>query len=191
MNDEVGSGNKPFVIKEDPFSLDVKSLWVKVRCSYCDQYMSLCPPNETLESNLKNHIAGTKHERIVADADSDKSKGSAIRSGRRGRPSTSGSLSGGVKLNYTIGSDMLVLQASQVISILQIKVCFYLSCAGIIGFHHVSMLVKYFPSSPCITIPTPMVVCMDSLRLQFMSFFIIKKYILKERLDIEGVLYLG
>jgi hypothetical protein len=53
---------------------------VKVRCSYYNQYMSLCPPNKTLELNLKNHIASTKHERNAVDADNDSSREASIRS---------------------------------------------------------------------------------------------------------------
>jgi hypothetical protein len=70
VNDKSTSKTKPFTALGDPDSMDVKCFWYKVRCVYCNDVFTLCPPKKNLEVNLMNHIGGRKHEKIVAGADS-------------------------------------------------------------------------------------------------------------------------
>jgi hypothetical protein len=68
----------------------LKSFWYKVWCKLCGDLFQLCPPKKNLEGNLKNHLQGLKHCKVVEDAASGARSGTlALSTGRRGRPSAS------------------------------------------------------------------------------------------------------
>jgi hypothetical protein len=78
----------PFVVVGDPKAEHLKSFWYKERCKLCGDLFQLCPPKKNLEGNLKNHLQGLKHCKVVEDAASGARSGSlALSTGRRGRPS--------------------------------------------------------------------------------------------------------
>ena len=77
----------------------VKSFWVKARCAYCNDFFVLCPHKRNLESQLQNHLGGTKHEKVVYVEDTGKGVPSALRTGKRGRPSVSSGSSGVMQSN--------------------------------------------------------------------------------------------
>jgi hypothetical protein len=52
VNANTFSKTKPFAVVGDANDDLVKSFWMKVRCTYCDEYFALYPPNKTLEINL-------------------------------------------------------------------------------------------------------------------------------------------
>ena len=82
--------NRPtFVVVGDVDSHGLKSYWFKARCTYCNECFMLCPTKKQLESNLINHGTSIKHLKRVQDVDSNKGRGAALSSGRKGRPSRS------------------------------------------------------------------------------------------------------
>lgn len=83
-------GVLPFTVVGDVEIPNPKSFWFKVKCPYCRDLLSLCPPKKNLEANLENHIAGSKHMVAVEEANAKHSKSTALLSGR---PSRSGSTS--------------------------------------------------------------------------------------------------
>jgi hypothetical protein len=50
---------QPFVLVGDPESLQLKKIWYKIRCTFCNDFFQLCPPKKNLKGNLKNHMEGT------------------------------------------------------------------------------------------------------------------------------------
>jgi hypothetical protein len=89
--------NAPFAVNEQPFvlvgdleSLELKSFWYKVRCTFCNDFFQLCPPKKNMERNLNNHMEGTKHAKVVEDVLSNKGYAtSTLLIGQKGKPSTS------------------------------------------------------------------------------------------------------
>ena len=90
VNTSANSDRPPFLLIGDPESADVKSFWFKVKCSFCGDIFQLCPPKKNLEANLRNHLNGTKHHKVMEDFEATvMAQGSALSSGRRGRPAKS------------------------------------------------------------------------------------------------------
>lgn len=74
----------------DPEAEHLKSSWYKVRCKLCGDLFQLCTPKKNIEGNLKNHLQGLKHCKVVEDAASNARSGtSALSTRRRGRLSAS------------------------------------------------------------------------------------------------------
>ena len=92
-NSVTSSSKKPFVPIGDKNSPDMRCFWFRVKCAYCGDFFSLCPPQKNLEANLLNHLMGTKHDKAVEDQDGSRGRAKALRTGKKGRPATSGSRS--------------------------------------------------------------------------------------------------
>jgi hypothetical protein len=50
-NNKTNSKNKLFVVVGDVDFVDLKCFWVKVKCIYCGNVLTLCPPKKNLEAN--------------------------------------------------------------------------------------------------------------------------------------------
>ena len=91
VNASLLEGQKKFMVLGNLTAENTRCYWFKVRCPYCRDLMSLCPPRKTLEANLKNHLDGFKHQKAMEDADRHVSE--PARTGRPGRPSRSSATS--------------------------------------------------------------------------------------------------
>ena len=83
--------HKKFSVLGNLAAEDTRCYWFKVKCPYCRELMILCPPRKTLETNLRNHLAGFKHQKAVED--SERQVKQPARTSRPGRPSKSVSTS--------------------------------------------------------------------------------------------------
>lgn len=89
VNTEGGSDFTPFVLVGDLDAIELKSFCYKVRCTFCNDLFQLCPPKKNLHANLKNHLEGTKHAKMVETSqDSDIPTTSALSTSPHGIPST-------------------------------------------------------------------------------------------------------
>ena len=86
VNLDANSERPLFQVIGDPDSSKVKSLWFKMKCTYCSNFFQLCLPKKNLEANLMNHLGGTKHERRLEALSSIRF---ALSSGKKGRPNRS------------------------------------------------------------------------------------------------------
>ena len=73
---------EPFQLVGDADALELRCFWYKVRSLfYCD-FFQIWPPKKNLETNLRNHVEGTKHAGCVHCEEKKKSKSS--NNGRKG-----------------------------------------------------------------------------------------------------------
>lgn len=91
MNDGFHVERPPFVLVGDYESSFVRCFWVKTMCSSCRDCFHLCPPRENLETNLKNHLGGARHAKVVEKNLATKGAGITLMTIKRGRPSKSSS----------------------------------------------------------------------------------------------------
>jgi len=85
INTPLVVNEQPFVLVGDPESLQLKTFWYKIRCTFCNDFFQLCPPKKNLKGNLKNHMEGT-----IEDALSKKDFTiSTLLTRQKGKPSTS------------------------------------------------------------------------------------------------------
>jgi hypothetical protein len=90
VNRDICVEGGPFVAIGDHEGDSIKSFWHKVRCKVCGDLFQLCPPKKNLVANLTNHVMGIKYVTKVEEAARPGHlSGSAISTGRRGRPTTS------------------------------------------------------------------------------------------------------
>ena len=89
-NNKTNSKNKSFVVGDVDF-VDLKCFWMKIRCIYCSDVLTLCPSKKNLEANLQNHLQGTKHKKAIADGDMPMPIQTALSSRCKRRPSNSSS----------------------------------------------------------------------------------------------------
>lgn len=61
VNDSLDPSHKPFTVLGDLTHEHPKSFWMKVKCAYCRDLLSLCPPKKKLEWNMRHHLASNKH----------------------------------------------------------------------------------------------------------------------------------
>jgi hypothetical protein len=95
INNDVKEDGGPFVAVGNPAANLLSSFYYKVRYKVCGDFFQLCPPKKNLESNLTNHYMGMRHAMKAQEAEKAKhSKGSAISTRQRGRPSVSRPSSG-------------------------------------------------------------------------------------------------
>ena len=87
VNATLPDGHKKFTVLGNLTAEDTRCYWFKVKCPYCRDMMVLCPPRKTLEVNLKNHLTGPKHLKVVEVAEQVSKE--PARTGRAGRPSRS------------------------------------------------------------------------------------------------------
>jgi hypothetical protein len=81
---------EPFRLVGDVDALELRCFWYKVRCMFCYDFFQLCPPKKDLETNLRNHVEGTKHVGCVHREEEKKSKSEhPMTMGRKGYPATS------------------------------------------------------------------------------------------------------
>ena len=69
VNAILPDGHKKFTVLGNLTAEDTRCYWFKVKCPYCRDMMVLCPPRKTLEVNLKNHLTGPKHLKVVEVAE--------------------------------------------------------------------------------------------------------------------------
>jgi hypothetical protein len=67
LNEDIGEEKKTFDVIGDLNSEEVRSFWFRVKCNFCGDYFMLCPPKKNLEVNLRNHVNGLKHSKILED----------------------------------------------------------------------------------------------------------------------------
>jgi hypothetical protein len=93
INKDICKDGGPFQAIGDPGALILKSFWYKVRYKVCGDIFQLCPPKKNLEANLSNHYMSIMHAMKLEEVEKAKnSKGSALSTGWRGRPSLSSRL---------------------------------------------------------------------------------------------------
>jgi hypothetical protein len=90
LNEDIGGEKKTFDVIGDLNSEEVRSFWFRVKCNFCGDYFMLCPPKKNLEVNLRNHVNGLKHSKILDDH-LLKAESSTLLSGQRSRPTKSAS----------------------------------------------------------------------------------------------------
>lgn len=93
VNSTFDAEHKPFTILGTFKDRAPKSLWMKVKCFYCQDSLSLCPPKKNLEWNLQHHLAAAKHLQAVEATKVVRKRPGAILSGRKGRPALSSGVS--------------------------------------------------------------------------------------------------
>ena len=87
INDSLDPVRKTFeLIGGYPQTMELKSFWWKAKYCTCNEVYSLCLPKKNLEANLRNHVGGTKHTKILQ---AEQSRRSSVLSGKRGCPSKS------------------------------------------------------------------------------------------------------
>ena len=95
--EEVNQGlddlQKPFSVFQSLNEGNPKSFWMKVRCFYCRDLLSLCPPKKNLEWNLQHHLASSKHLQAVEQSKLPTKRIVPLLSGRKGRPALSSGVS--------------------------------------------------------------------------------------------------
>jgi hypothetical protein len=87
VNVALPDGHKKFTVLGNLTAEDTMCYWFKVKCQYCRDMMVLYPPRKTLEVNLRNHLTGPKHKKVVEVAEQLLKE--PARTGRVGRPSKS------------------------------------------------------------------------------------------------------
>lgn len=91
VNDSISTNDPPFVLVGDASASELKSFWYKVRCKIDGELMLLCPSKNNLRINLLNHVEGLIHTKCCGDlvaAGKSSSAGTALHTGKRGRPTT-------------------------------------------------------------------------------------------------------
>lgn len=95
VNEFVDSDKPTFQLVGDPNDHVIKSYWFKVRCVVCPkEVFQLCLSERNLEENLLNHLHGVVHAKTLEDLNTKSAQGSALSTGKRGRPSRSLASSG-------------------------------------------------------------------------------------------------
>ena len=84
VNSSLPDGHKKFTVLGNLGAEDTRCYWFKVKCPYCRDMMVLCPPRKTLEVNLRNHLSGPKHMKVVEVA--EQLLNEPARTGRAGPP---------------------------------------------------------------------------------------------------------
>jgi hypothetical protein len=90
LNEDIGGEKKTFDVIGDLNSEEVRSFWFRMKCNFCGDYFMLCPPKKNPEVNLRNHVNGLKHSKILDDH-LLKAESSTLLSGQRSRPTKSAS----------------------------------------------------------------------------------------------------
>lgn len=86
VNRSIDERKPTFQLIGDPNDPIMKAFWFKVKCVICpNEVLQLCPPKRNLEANLMNHVHGVVHCKSVEDF--QRKEGSALSTGKRGRPS--------------------------------------------------------------------------------------------------------
>jgi len=65
VNDSLGESTKPFSILGAFKESIPKNFWMKARCCYYQDLLNLCLPKKNLKSNLRQHLASSKHLHAV------------------------------------------------------------------------------------------------------------------------------
>lgn len=95
VNDSIDSSKPTFQLVGDPDEALMKSYWFKVKCLVCPrEVFQLCPPKHNLEVNLMNHVHGILHTKAQEELSRKGAAGSALSTGKRGRPPRSTASSG-------------------------------------------------------------------------------------------------
>ena len=69
VNDSLQDEHKNLTVLGNLTAEDTRCYWFKMKCHYCRDMMVLCPPRKTLEVNLRNHLTGPKHKKVVEVAE--------------------------------------------------------------------------------------------------------------------------
>ena len=137
VNISLDAAHKPFTVLGTFRESAPKSFWMKVKCFYCRDLLSLCPPKKNLEWNLQHHLASAKVLHVVEQSQVVSKRPTAILSGRRGRPTLSSRVS--VHSNqpdlgkwWKIGSSTTDMEGGEASNFDQDS-CLHLMCWGFRG----------------------------------------------------------